>query len=170
MTYVPAGLHAPIRRSAWSGATAERVAIVGLAAAGLVHLTVGPEHLSESVPIGTAMLAGSIGQLALAFGVRHGVTSAWLALAIVTLNIGFIIGWLAAVTVGLPVEAHAHSGAIGLTATHGELGHSEPVTPLAVVTAGLELAVVGAVVHLRHIWPHAWSKGRRPSPRQGDTS
>jgi len=139
---------------------------VGLAAAGLVHLTVGPEHLSESVPIGTAMLAGSIAQLALAFGVRHGVTSAWLALAIVTLNIGFIIGWLAAVTIGLPVEAHAHSGTLGPTSMHGGLGHSEPVTPLAVVTAGLELAVVGAVVHLRHVWPHAWSKGRRPSPRQ----
>ena len=27
---------------------------------------------------------------------------------------------------------------------HGGLGHNEPVTPLAVVTAGLELAVVGA--------------------------
>lgn len=157
MTYLPTSRRAPVRWPAWSGAPAARVLIVALVVAGLVHLTVGPEHLSQSMPIGIAMLAGAVAQLALAFGARHGVKSPRLAIAIVALNIGFIIGWLAAVTVGLPVEGHAHSGAIGLTATHGELGHSEPVTPLAVVTVGLELIVVGAVVRLRSTWSHAWS-------------
>lgn len=137
-------------------ARASGLLVASLLGAGIVHLAVGPEHISESSLIGGAMLVGGLAQVALAFGVRNGVGSLPLAVIVITLNAGFVGGWLAALTVGLPVDSHPHVAMVGQMAAHGGAGHVEPVTPLGAVTAIMELTVLALVLRMRHGWwpPH----------------
>lgn len=122
-----------------------------LAIAGIVHLAVGPEHLAESVALGTAMIAAGVGQLVLAALVRRGGAAstgspAWPLILAIALNVALVAAYVVAVTVGLPlVDVHGDIGTVGATGHEG-LAHVDALTPLGLATVVLEVAGVACAV------------------------
>jgi hypothetical protein len=114
--------------------------VVALAFAGVVHLAVSAEHMAESVLIGSAMLLAGVAQIVLAALIARGATGRLVTLGVPVLSIALVAAWVAAVTIGLPVEAHPHAAAA--VAGHGATGHVEPVSVLGVTTAVAELAAI----------------------------
>jgi hypothetical protein len=111
-----------------------------LAFAGVVHLAVSPEHMAESALIGAAMLLAGVAQLLFAVLIARGATGRPITLGVPMLSIALVAAWVAAVTIGLPVEAHPHTATA--VAGHGAAGHVEPVGVLGVATAMAELAAI----------------------------
>ncbi|HEX5828989.1 MAG TPA: hypothetical protein VFY23_15800, partial [Candidatus Limnocylindrales bacterium] len=98
-------------------------------------------------------------QLGLALLVARNRTARWPLVLAVVLQASFVLAYLAAVTVGLPVDAAPHADEIA-AAGHGALGHTETVTPLGVLTLGLEL--VGAAAGVGLIAPRRSTSRRAP--------
>ena len=111
--------------------------------AGAVHLLLAPEHVEGSAILGAGFAAAGLGQLALGAAIL--LTAARpAALAILLLNGVALAVYAAAVTVGLPVEAHAHDVG-GVVAGHGLLGHVEPIDEAGtLVTVAQFVGIVGA--------------------------
>ncbi len=130
------------------GAQPIRPLVAALVAfAGIVHLALGPEHLSESNAIGGAMIAAGVAQLGLAVLVSRGASSTAALLTLVVLNGAVAVAWLAAVTIGLPVESHPHTATA--IAGHGSAGHVEPVSVLGLATLAAEVVAVAWAALLR---------------------
>ncbi|HEX5826093.1 MAG TPA: hypothetical protein VFY23_01115, partial [Candidatus Limnocylindrales bacterium] len=66
-----------------------------LAFAGIVHLAMGPEHLSSAL-VGGAMIAGGLAQLVLALLVARNRTARWPLVLAVVLQASFVLAYLAA--------------------------------------------------------------------------
>ena len=122
-------------------AIARPTLVIALGFAGLVHLVLGPEHLAQSALMGGAMTAAGVAQLLLSAATARSAFDRFVRAAVPVLSIALVAAWVIAVTIGLPVEPHAH--AAGAIADHGPAGHVEPVSVIGSVTA---LAELGAAV------------------------
>jgi len=111
-----------------------------LAIAGVVHLAIGPEHLAESLVLGSAMIAAGIAQLALAVLVLRRVTVAWPLVLTIALNAALVVAYLIAVTVGLPIVDGQPGAGMAAMAGQDAMAHVDAVTPLGIGTVGLEVA------------------------------
>lgn len=125
-------------------ARARLALVLALGFAGVVHLSLGPEHLAESTLIGGGMMAGGAAQLLLAAAVASRITPRLVTIGVGAVSIAFLAGWLIAVTVGLPVEGHAHPATTTM-GPHGVGGHVESVSFVGAVTAVAELVAIGLV-------------------------
>ena len=78
-----------------------------IAAAGLVHLRFGPEHMGEGTVLGLAFYAMGVAQVATAAALVLRQRSARTARAAVVLNLSLAALWVVSRTVGLPFGHHA---------------------------------------------------------------
>lgn len=99
-----------------------------LAAAGIVHLVMGPSHLGASAVEGWGFLVSGWVQLALAVGVVVAARR-WMLWAAVAANVVLVVLWAWSRTQGLPLGAHAN--------------HPETVSWVDGSTVAFELLFVG---------------------------
>jgi xanthine/uracil permease len=110
--------------------------IVACAMSAGIHAALVPEHVEEGRPAGVAFAVSAVLLAAAAVALTRSPSPALLG-ATAALLVGLILGYLAAVTTGVPV-------------LHPEV---EPVEGLALFTKAVELAGVGAAVALLDLGP-----------------
>jgi hypothetical protein len=139
-----AGSTSPVMTRVRPALTLRRALVAGsLLITGPIHLLLAPSHLDGSVALGAGFAAVGLGQLALGAAVL--LTSVRpAALAIILVNATALVAYFAAVTVGLPIEAHAHDVAGTLTG-HGPVGHVEPIDEAGLLVSVAQIVgIVGA--------------------------
>lgn len=109
-----------------------------LVVAGIVHLSLGPEHLAESLVLGSAMFAAGVGQLGLAILMLRRPSLALPLVLTIALNAAIVAAYLVAVTVGLPIIDGPATG--GMAGMGEDVGHVDVVSALGIVTLLLEVA------------------------------
>ena len=125
--------HASVSFGRWTATLAAALSL----GAGAIHFAVIGEHFAEYPPYGVAFMAFAWFQVgwAAAFVVTHGRA---VAIGGVAVNGGALVVWLISRTVGLPIGP--------------EPGALEPVGPLDIAAAVLEIALIALV---------AWDLGAR---------
>lgn len=118
---------------------------VSLVAGGIIHLGVGQDHLAESTLVGTAIILAGIAQIAVAAVMRMKPSMRPVLAAALGLSAILVVAYAAAVTVGLPVEAHGHET---LVTGHGSGAHVEAVSPIGLFTVGVQALAVSIAATL----------------------
>ncbi len=125
----------PARRAR---SAAQFMLVASLAIAGVVHLALVSEHLSESIALGVGFLGAGLGQVGLAAIILRNPTTAALRLALL-LSAVSLAALVAAVTVGLPALLHGSMS--------GGFAPAESLTDLGAITGAAE--VIAVVLALR---------------------
>jgi hypothetical protein len=116
-------------------------ALVGtLLAAGIIHLVLVPEHLTESLALGLGFLGSGLAQVGLA-AVLVRIRSTRLLQLALGISVLSLAALTLAVTIGLPVVAHGE--------TMGAFGPVEELDDLAALTGLIEL--ISLVLSLRFL-------------------
>ncbi|MDP8904093.1 MAG: hypothetical protein M3N29_02040 [Chloroflexota bacterium] len=121
--------------------------VVGLVLAGVIHLWLGPGHLTVSPILGVGFLATGLAQAILAGVLLRRRSRAALVGAIIVSAFG-LVAYAVDVTVGLPGASHGalHADAAG-AAGHGEAIHAGEAASLT-VDPGAVAAKLGEAVTL----------------------
>ena len=146
-------------RTASAGAGYPALAGALSLAAGMIHLTVVPQHLQEAHLLGVFFLVIGLGQLALAV-VLQWTTRPWLLVSAIFAHVGLLLLYVVSRTADLPfVPAHD----VGHTVEHlpiaGGVGNGIPVFPgsrieeVTVLDLGCQLVELGLVLVLTGLLP-----------------
>lgn len=112
---------------------AQFLLVAALAIAGVVHLALVSEHLSESIALGVGFLGAGLGQVGLAAMILRNPTDAALRLTLL-LSAVSLVTLAAAVTVGLPALLHG--------SMTGAFAPAESLTDLGAITGSAEIIAV----------------------------